>query len=183
MGGFRKERPDRVAIVGARAHPDLDEVRAYVQEEVGDSDIVISGGADGVDRAAEEEAVVQGHTVVSYRIAPVSQWKGGLAIDDEGRLGVVEVIYNPASAAWKQARRWILPVGTSRRDALIFRNTFIVIAADVVVAFTRGTRGGTRDTITQARRFHRTVYERGKPPESVLLGSRDGPIDTTPKKR
>ena len=60
---------------------------------------------------------------------------------------------------WRQTREWRLPAGTSWRDALIFRNTLIAIAGDCMVAFTRGTAGGSVDSIAQARRFRRPVTE------------------------
>jgi predicted Rossmann fold nucleotide-binding protein DprA/Smf involved in DNA uptake len=45
----------RIAIIGSRDFPDLDMVRRYVQKTPLDSTIV-TGGAIGVDQAAEEEA-------------------------------------------------------------------------------------------------------------------------------
>ena len=47
--------PERVAIVGSRTYPRLGNVRSYVSSLAGDT-TVISGGARGVDQAAEEEA-------------------------------------------------------------------------------------------------------------------------------
>lgn len=45
----------KVAIVGSRDWPDLDQVRKYVCG-LSPDDVVVSGGADGVDDAAEKEA-------------------------------------------------------------------------------------------------------------------------------
>lgn len=45
----------RVAIVGSREYPSLDEVRQFVWELERDT-VVVSGGALGVDRAAVDEA-------------------------------------------------------------------------------------------------------------------------------
>lgn len=45
----------RVAIVGSRKYPNLDAVRAYVRA-LPPGTVVVSGGARGVDEAAEEEA-------------------------------------------------------------------------------------------------------------------------------
>jgi predicted Rossmann fold nucleotide-binding protein DprA/Smf involved in DNA uptake len=42
---------ERVAIIGAREHPDLDFVRAYVRT-LPTGTTVVSGGAKGVDSAA-----------------------------------------------------------------------------------------------------------------------------------
>jgi hypothetical protein len=145
---------DRVAIVGARSHPDLGEVRAYVRE-LPPGDVVISGGAEGVDRAAEETAVLEGLTVVSYRVLAGSP------------RPVVQEYYNDPNqcCGWTVVRRWLLPVGLSIRDALIFRNTFIAVGCTRMVAFSRGTKGGTVDAIRQAKRFRRPVDERGEPPK------------------
>lgn len=49
----------RIAIVGSRDYPDFDAVRAYVRTLPAGT-IVVSGGARGVDTAAEEEAKQRG---------------------------------------------------------------------------------------------------------------------------
>ena len=49
----------KVAIVGTRTYPDLDQVREYVRK-LSPDDIVVSGGAKGVDETAEDEARKQG---------------------------------------------------------------------------------------------------------------------------
>ena len=54
---------ERVAVVGSRNYPDLDEVRAYVRD-LPQGTVVVTGGARGVDAAAEEEARRRGHAVV-----------------------------------------------------------------------------------------------------------------------
>jgi len=59
-----------IAVVGSREYPRLDEVRNFVASlppDVG----VISGGAKGVDTAAEEEAKRCG---LSFRLFPAN-WK------------------------------------------------------------------------------------------------------------
>jgi hypothetical protein len=56
----------RVAVVGSRGYSDLDEVRGYVRS-LPDGTIIVSGGAHGVDAAAEEAAGQRGHVVESYR--------------------------------------------------------------------------------------------------------------------
>lgn len=48
----------RIAIVGSRDFPNLDQVREYVRSLPRDT-IIVSGGARGVDTAAEYEANVQ----------------------------------------------------------------------------------------------------------------------------
>lgn len=48
--------PMNIAIVGSRKFQDLDAVRRYVRSLVRATDAVITGGSEGVDTAAEEEA-------------------------------------------------------------------------------------------------------------------------------
>jgi hypothetical protein len=55
----------RVAIVGSRDYPDLDKVRDYVNSLPIDA-VIITGGAKGVDKAAELAARARGMTVVIH---------------------------------------------------------------------------------------------------------------------
>lgn len=48
-----KPEPEKVAVVGSRGFPDLERVRAFVRS-LPPGTTVISGGARGVDRVAEE---------------------------------------------------------------------------------------------------------------------------------
>ncbi len=60
-----KKYSSKVAVVGSRDYPDLEEVRAYVRGL--DRDVlVISGGAEGVDLAAEHEADKLGMYVLEF---------------------------------------------------------------------------------------------------------------------
>lgn len=54
-----------VAVVGAREHPDLDEVREYVRSLPRDV-VVISGGARGVDQAAVQAAREMGMRTAAW---------------------------------------------------------------------------------------------------------------------
>jgi predicted Rossmann fold nucleotide-binding protein DprA/Smf involved in DNA uptake len=56
----------KVGIVGSRDYPDLDRVRDYVNELPGDT-VVVSGGARGVDLAAEQAAKERGLEVIVFR--------------------------------------------------------------------------------------------------------------------
>lgn len=56
----------RIAVVGSRDYPDLDQVRGYVGELPADTHVV-SGGARGVDRAAELAARARGLPVTIMR--------------------------------------------------------------------------------------------------------------------
>ena len=55
-----------VAIVGSRSYPDLEAVRRFVRD-LPSGTVVMSGGANGVDHAAETEAARIGFKVVSVR--------------------------------------------------------------------------------------------------------------------
>jgi len=54
----------KVAIVGSRTYPDLEQVREFVRD-LSQDDIIISGGAKGVDETAEDEARNRGMEVIS----------------------------------------------------------------------------------------------------------------------
>ncbi len=56
----------KVAIVGSRYFGDLEKVRALVRE-LPKGSTVVSGGASGVDQAAEEEARKHGLNVIVHR--------------------------------------------------------------------------------------------------------------------
>lgn len=58
---------ERVGIVGSRDYPDLDLVRSYVLHELADDDVVISGGARGVDTVAEQAARERGLEVIIFK--------------------------------------------------------------------------------------------------------------------
>lgn len=55
----------KIAIVGSREYPNLEEVRKYIRTLPRDT-IIVSGGAKGVDRTAAEEARKRGLGVVEY---------------------------------------------------------------------------------------------------------------------
>ncbi len=55
----------RLAIVGSRAYPELDRVRAYVATLPADT-VIVSGGASGVDSAAAAAARAHGLQLVEH---------------------------------------------------------------------------------------------------------------------
>lgn len=57
----------RIAIIGSRDYPDLDSVRQWVQSQMRAGDVLVSGGARGVDATAEAEAKRRGLEVLSIR--------------------------------------------------------------------------------------------------------------------
>lgn len=54
-----------IAIVGSRSYPALDRVRTFVQKLPTDA-VIVSGGAEGVDLAAEEAARARGMDTIIF---------------------------------------------------------------------------------------------------------------------
>lgn len=125
----------RLAVVGSRDLARLDLVERYLNEHEGALDVVVSGGARGVDRTAETWAADHGVPVMSFR--PVNLGEGD-------RSWAVE--------RWMGGQRSVLP-GRYRgfAPAAFVRNGYIVEAADRVVAFWDGASNGTHHTINRAR--------------------------------
>lgn len=59
------EEKERVAIVGSRKYPDLEKVRAYVMA-LPTNVVIVTGGAEGVDKMTEETARLRGLDVEIY---------------------------------------------------------------------------------------------------------------------
>ncbi len=118
---------ERVAIVGARDADDrtLAAVRAYVAA-LPDGTVVISGGATGVDQVAARAATERGLEVAEYTCNWAAHELRGLVGHDGN---------------------WCSPP--------FFRNTILAIACTRMVAFVRDSRGGTWDSVRQAKRFGR----------------------------
>jgi predicted Rossmann fold nucleotide-binding protein DprA/Smf involved in DNA uptake len=121
---------ERVAIVGTR-EPDAETREAVIAlvRSLSAEAIVITGGARGVDDHAALAAAARQLPVVVY-----GQHNVWLA------LGLPNHGIDPTA-----------------RDALIARNTLIAVACTRMVAFVRGSRGGTWDAVRQAERFRRPV--------------------------
>lgn len=145
-----------VAIVGSRDGVHLDVVQHYVEalHEKHPAATVISGGARGVDSVAEATAWKLGHEVVSLR--PVE-------IEPEGEGGVTALY---AIEQWlagpNQKDSWENTEAdygtfTSFAAAASRRNHEVVKAAEVVVAFTSGSRG-TAHAVSEARRLGRQLH-------------------------
>lgn len=135
---------ERVAIVGSREHPNLDLVREYVRG-LPKGTVVISGGADGVDKAAAEVAWDRELELIEYTVEPCGLQLSRLAVIFSRNRGRHD---RPA---------WEFHVGEQWRTALLFRNTCIAGDCTRMVAFVDGSKGGTWDAIAQAKRFKRPV--------------------------
>ena len=144
----------RVGIVGSRGWADLDRVGDYVRRlaEKHPEAVVVSGGARGVDQAAEEAARLLGLDVISFR-------PRGFQIAGS-RVGYTIQTFTHGD----EALRVVLDRGyrddTSRfgsfAEAAKYRNGWIVQASDHIVVFWDGRSTGTRDSLEKA-------YIAGKP--------------------
>lgn len=140
-----------VAIIGSRDWPDPERVRDFVRKlatKYPDSTI-ISGGAHGVDRAAEETAQDAGLGVLSCRVNQDHH---------------CELVWNERAdyLLGKVALRYIelLLEGdfNTHKQALLHRNTVIVQCADHVVAFWKPQSRGTLHAINHAHSLKRPVF-------------------------
>jgi len=135
----------KVGVAGSRDYPDLDKVRRFVDLLPVDTRVV-SGGARGVDSAAEERAIERGMTVFSYRVQQV-HWspdrfevqchRWGMDGDHSGEYDGYVLV--------EEGFETFL-------DAAFFRNSIIADEkeTDRVVAFWDGESHGTKDTIEKA---------------------------------
>jgi hypothetical protein len=131
----------RLAVVGSRDYPRLEEVAAYLDEVryMGEDEpeCIVSGGARGVDQAAEAWAREHQVPVVSFR--PAKRAPTNWYIERWETAGPGHTVH-------------VLPGSYETFAAAAFvRNGFIVEFADQVVAFHYGKSHGTRDSIARAR--------------------------------
>jgi hypothetical protein len=127
-----------VGIGGSREYPELQDVRDYVyQLPVGT--VVVSGGARGVDRTAEETAMECGLHVISFRpfnthMTTAKPW------------GILRLLWNGND--WT---RHMLPERyPAFAPAAFVRNGYIVELADRMALFWDGRSKGTKDTLRKA---------------------------------
>lgn len=142
-----------VAIVGARNHPHPSMVREYVRS-LPKGTVVVSGGARGVDDAAESTASAIGLTVHVYR---------------SGEPAVVRREIHACAQREVVELSVMLPF----REAALYRNTLIAIDCDRMVVFPDGSEGGCWDAARDAVRFKRPVEVRWA----------DGRVEPYPKPR
>lgn len=137
-----------VAVVGSRDFPDLVAVRRYVAGRK-DGAIVVSGGARGVDRTAEEEALECGFGLVSIFPYEFDDMDGGksYAIDyhcvgkDAKQLAIDRDL-------WNVKKPWYRTFAQAAR----IRNGVIVGLADHVEAFQYRASRGTQNAIEHAKK-------------------------------
>lgn len=139
-----------VAIIGSREYPNLYAVVEYVQS-LEDGTIIISGGARGVDRTAENTARDRGLRCISLR--PV-QHGTEYQVSMFASPGVPREL-KQAIASQVQGVKF-----ENFRKAALCRNGIIVANAHRVVAFHHGNSSGTANALRHARDLGRPVEVR-----------------------
>jgi hypothetical protein len=138
-----------VAVVGSREYPELAGVRAWVGRlaQKHPDAILVSGGARGVDRAAESAGKQYGLAVLSFR--PLEYETG-----DDKPFSIQAHAHGDRRRLHElaSARRSNTPFFRSYASAAKRRNAWIVEDADHVVAFWDGSSRGTLDTIARAEK-------------------------------
>lgn len=142
----------RVAIVGSRRGADLDHVEQFARAlyEKDPDAILVSGGADGVDRRAESTWQGLGGKVVSYRVKQLKPDSWGIEMWKIGSWETPSVQILAAHPTW-----------ADRTSALFYRDALVAEHADKVVAFFAPGRRttGTQTTLDFAAGAGRETYE------------------------
>lgn len=145
-----------VAVVGSRDYPNLERVKQYVTKlavKYPDA-VLISGGARGVDQMAEKVALWSGLDLISYRPYGFESMEGGEVFSIEavtqGKLAQTIVV--------EKNRRINPPTFSTYGACAMFRNSWIVQDAEVVVAFHHNNSAGTARSIRVGIEFGRQVF-------------------------
>lgn len=148
----------KLAVVGSRDYPDLKAVRHLVRVSLEPGDVLVSGGAQGVDIQAEMTAHAQRRDVVSFRV--FDRKDGFYTIEKwtftPGRVWGIEPVMRPDKSRPLALR--------SFGQAAMFRNSLIVEEADLVIAFWNDYSSGTGGTIKMAHesgKLAHVYYPRG----------------------
>lgn len=146
-----------VAIVGSRAAgPQYLQRTARLSSSLArQGAVIVSGGAVGIDTAAQQAARAEDGEVVMITGRALH---GRAAIPDEVKL-------DPGLCWLSPYAPWSSPGGSRSRFAA--RNAFIAAMADVVIAVCGGPESGTRHTIEAALRFGRPVFALRPDPHHV----------------
>lgn len=136
----------KVAVYGSRQFPQLERVDAFVDKlwgKYGREMILVSGGADGVDKHAETRWLERGGEVNSYRIKKL---RGDLEHEDEWGVEVwvlhtgehrTSFVYVPGDQ----------PTFANAISALNYRSMLLAEVAERGVGFWDGRSRGTVGTI------------------------------------
>lgn len=142
---------ERVAVVGSRQGADLEQVERFVRALYlrQPSSLLISGGATGVDKTAEQTWQSLGGRVQSFRPKRLESGSYGVEV---WNLGGPE----PSVGVLSEPH----PTFADYRSAALYRNMLIAEKADRVVAFYRRNRSaGAAHTLDAARSERKPFYE------------------------
>lgn len=112
----------KLAVVGSRQGADLAHVRAFVAALPADT-IIVSGGAVGVDKTAEQAWLENGGRVISFRPKQLSDEEYGIEVWELGGD-------NPRVYEYQG-----FPTGATYKDAAFLRDILIAETCDRLVAF------------------------------------------------
>lgn len=138
----------RVAIIGSRNYPQLDEVEVFVEKlsRKYPHATVISGGAPGVDHEAEEAARARMMHIRSYR--PRKRYRSyTILLIETGRFVTTMRGDDGRPLTFK-----------SFGQSAFYRNGLIVNDCDQLVAFHYQNSRGTQDSIDKARVLGKPVH-------------------------
>jgi len=142
---------EKIAVIGSRQGADLEQVERFVRALYlrQPSSLLISGGAAGVDKLAEQTWLSLGGRVQSFRPKQLETERYGVEVWNLGDMQPsVGVLGEPH------------PTFADYRSACLYRNMLIAEKADRVVAFyCRLKSAGTMHTIDAAHAERKPFYE------------------------
>jgi hypothetical protein len=141
----------QVAIVGSRKDADLSMVDTFVRAmyEKDPEIILVSGGAEGVDKYAETLWMQLGGRVLSYRIFQKDPDRWGFEVWKLGSWDVIQTFELSQE-----------PTFANARSALFYRDALVAENCDKCVGFFAPRRtSGTQATLDLAFGAGRDVYE------------------------
>jgi predicted Rossmann fold nucleotide-binding protein DprA/Smf involved in DNA uptake len=142
---------ERIAIVGSRQGADLEQVERFVRALYlrQPSSLLISGGAAGVDKLAEQTWMSLGGRVQSFRPKQLEQERYGVEVWNLGEMQPSVGVLGEPHPTWR-----------TYAGAAWYRNLLIAEKADRVVAFYRRFKSaGAASTIDAARAEGKPLYE------------------------
>lgn len=124
-GGHGTALPLRLAVVGSRQGADLEHVRVFLIELYTrhPEAIIVSGGAVGVDQAAEQTWIGLGGRVLSFRPKQIHAEEYGIEVWELG--GAKPRVYDYEG----------YPTGATYADACMLRDILIAETCDRLVSF------------------------------------------------
>lgn len=145
---------ENIAVVGSRQGADLEHVKAFLTELYSQRPTwtVVSGGAMGVDEAAEQTWLELGGLVTSFRATQFEDYWG------DQQFGVRRVDLGGDRPRARDLKD--LPTFADYVSALHYRNMLIAEMSPRVVAFyRRGRSNGAASTVQFARNEGHLVWE------------------------